>query len=121
MPRRAPKDSHPEQYFSLQYRSRGRGCAILAWIGIALAVIGIALTIVFGMGWAGISRPPSKEPAAGQSQAGRSLLRREAPIWLYSDRHQTREKVWEEPNSFSDCRGQPLPIPTSVLGGIHRN
>jgi hypothetical protein len=45
------REPPPQTDLSLRFRSNGRGCALVAWLGIFLSVLGIGLTIAFGMGW----------------------------------------------------------------------
>jgi hypothetical protein len=41
----------PKRRVSLRYESNGGGCGWTFWLSTALGVLGIVLSVIFGMGW----------------------------------------------------------------------
>jgi len=47
----ASREPPPRRRMLFQYESNGTGCGWAFWLSTALTVLGIALTVAFGMGW----------------------------------------------------------------------
>ena len=41
----------PRRRMSFRYESNGGGCGWMFWLSTGLAVLGIVLTVAFGIGW----------------------------------------------------------------------
>jgi hypothetical protein len=46
MSQRRPEPSSPQHQFFIEFRHVGGGCSAVAWVSVALAVLGILATIV---------------------------------------------------------------------------